>query len=212
MKRRRFLLSAALGVVAVGALVGPLAIAGSPKEGQPEFKLPPGWTESDMQACIAAGTPGKQHEQLAKGAGKWHGKGTMCGFPGGDMLPYECTATVTSIMDGRYTRCEWSSNTPELGPFTGLGFQGFDNVSKQYVGTWIDNHSTGIFSAVGELSADGKIMTWTYTLNCPLSNGPAKMRGVERTTGPNTKSHEMFGTDPKTGKEFKMMSVVLTRQ
>ena len=38
------------------------------------------------------------------------------------------------------------------------------------------------------------------------------MREVETITGPNTKTLEMFGTDPKSGKEFKMMSIELTKE
>jgi hypothetical protein len=38
------------------------------------------------------------------------------------------------------------------------------------------------------------------------------MREVETVTGPNSKTLEMFGTDPKSGKEFKMMRIELTRK
>jgi hypothetical protein len=37
------------------------------------------------------------------------------------------------------------------------------------------------------------------------------MRDVEKVTGPNSKTLEMFGEDPKSGKEFKMMQVELTK-
>ena len=38
------------------------------------------------------------------------------------------------------------------------------------------------------------------------------MRQVEKTTGPDTKTLEMFGPDPKSGKEYKMMTIELTRK
>jgi hypothetical protein len=38
------------------------------------------------------------------------------------------------------------------------------------------------------------------------------MREVETTTGPNTKTLEMFGTPPHGGDEYKMMSIELTRE
>ncbi len=38
------------------------------------------------------------------------------------------------------------------------------------------------------------------------------MREVETITGPKTKTLEMFGADPQTGKEFKMMSIELTKK
>jgi hypothetical protein len=38
------------------------------------------------------------------------------------------------------------------------------------------------------------------------------MREIETVTGPNTKTLEMFATDPKSGKEYKMMRVELAKQ
>ena len=46
------------------------------------MQLPPGWTAEDMQAMMAAGTPGKMHEHLAKDVGMWQGKTTMWMAPG----------------------------------------------------------------------------------------------------------------------------------
>jgi len=38
------------------------------------------------------------------------------------------------------------------------------------------------------------------------------MREIETMTGPNSKTLEMYGTDPKSGKEFKMMVIEFTRK
>jgi hypothetical protein len=38
------------------------------------------------------------------------------------------------------------------------------------------------------------------------------MRQIETNTGPNTKTLEVFGVEPKSGKEFKMMQIELTRK
>ncbi len=54
-------------------------------------------------------------------------------------------------------------------------------------------------------------MTWEFAYHCPLTKKPAVMRQVETVTGPDTKKLEMFGTEPKSGKESKMMSVELTK-
>ena len=216
--------------VAVGCaiLVGSIAIAQPAKEaqtakdakpaadakpvGQPEMKLPPGWTQADMEACMLAGTPGKMHERLAKEAGVWHGKTTMWMGPGGEQMKSECTSTVTPIMDGRYTKCELAGEMPGMGPYNGFGIYGFDNVSGKFVSTWIDNHGTGIMYGTGELSKDGKTLTWKYNHTCPITKKPVVMREVETTTGPGTKTLEMFGPDPKSGKEYKMMSIELTKK
>jgi len=180
--------------------------------GQPEMKLPPGWTHQDMQACAMAATPGKMHEELAKSVGVWRGKNTIWMAPGAEPMKTEGVTTNTAIMDGRYIKSEMTGDMPGMGPFAGLALYGFDNVSQKFVSTWIDNCGTGMMSGTGELSSDGKTLTWTYTYNCPIAKKLVTMREVETVTGPNTKTLEMFGPDPKTGKEFKMMAIEYTRQ
>ena len=179
---------------------------------QQEMKLPPGWTQEDMQACMTAGTPGEQHKRLTRDAGKWHGKSTMWMGPGGEPMTHEITSTVTPVMGGRYIKMETKGDVPGMGPYHGAGHYGYDNVSQKYVSTWLDNHSTGIMVGEGEASEDGNTMTWKYTYNCPMQKKPTTMREVETWTGTNTKTFEMFGVDPKSGQEFKMMHIELTRK
>jgi hypothetical protein len=204
---------AALGLV---VMVGSIAIATPSKDlkpaSGPELELPPGWTEADMKACMVAGTPGKMHEHLAKGAGVWHGKTTMWMAPGAEPMTSDCTSTVTPMMDGRYIKVEMAGEMPGMGPYSGFGIYGFDNVSKKFVSTWVDNHSTGIMNGTGDLSPDGKTTSWTYNVNCPITGKPTVMREVETVTGPDTKTLEMFGTGPKGDKEYKMMRIELTKK
>jgi uncharacterized protein DUF1579 len=212
---RKLFSSALVASVCLATAIGAIAVAQQSKDskpGQAEVKLPPGWTEADMQACAMAGTPGKEHAHLAKSVGTWAGKNTMWMAPDTEPMKSECTSTVTSIMDGRYTKTEFKGEIPGMGPFHGVGINGFDNVSQKFVATWIDNHSTGILTGTGQLSSDGKIMTWNMVYNCPIAKKPVTMRQVETTTGPNAMTLEMFGPDPKSGKEFKMMKIELTKK
>ena len=214
-RKKLFALSLSMAMCTVIA-VASITIAQPSKDSKPagqlEMKLPPGWTEADMQACMIAGTPGKMHQHLARDVGVWHGKNTMWMFPGAEPMTSDCTSTVSSILDGRYIRCEMAGEMPGMGPYTGSGVYGFDNVSQKLVSTWIDNHSTGIMRGEGDLSSDGKTMTWKYNYNCPMTKKPAVMREVEKVTGPNTKTLEMYGNDPKSGKEFRMMRIELTKK
>jgi hypothetical protein len=216
MKGTKLLVSAIAAAVGLAAVVASLATAESSKEStaatQPELKLPPGWTAEDMQAMMAAATPGKMHERLAKDAGVWHNQNTMWMAPGAEPVQCEGKSTVTPIMDGRYTKCEMEGEMPGMGPYQGLAIYGFDNVSQQFVCTWLDNMSTGFANGVGELSEDGKTLTWNFTVNCPIQKKPVALREIETVTGPNTKTVEMFGTDPKSGKEFQMMKIELTKK
>jgi hypothetical protein len=178
--------------------------------GQPQ--LPAGWTEADMQACMIAATPGPMHAYLVESVGVWAGKTTMWMGPGTEPMKSECTSTITAMMDGRFTRCEVSGDMPGMGPFNGFGVYGFDNVGQKFQSTWFDNCGTGMMVGTGELSSDHTTMTWTFTYNCPVAKKTTVMREVERRTGKDSMTLEMFGSDPKTGKEYKMMQIDFTRK
>jgi hypothetical protein len=208
-KLRMFVLIALLAQSA--SVMADAAAEKSPAE-TAEMKLPPGWTEADMQACILAGTPGKMQAHLVKGEGEWTGKSKMWMVPDAEPMESECTSTITSMMDGRFVKCEMKGDMPGMGPYHGVGVFGFDNVSQKFVSSWLDNHSTGIMNGTGELSEDGKTLTWKYTYNCPVNKKPATLREIETITGPDTKTLEMYGSDPKSGKEFKMMLIEFTRK
>jgi hypothetical protein len=222
MTRRHTLLASVL-IVSAG-LAAAFAFADEPKDAKsgagaaavtnkPEMKLPPGWTEADMQACVAAGIPGKMHEMLAREAGTWTGKNTMWMGPDTEPMQAESTTTITAIMGGRYTKAEVKGDMPGgMGPFEGFGIYGYDNVTQKFTASWIDSMSTGIAQGTGELSKDGKTLTITYKYTCPVTKKPTTMREVHTRTGENTKTLEMWGIEPKSGKEFKMMKVELTKK
>lgn len=208
-----------LGFAAAAFVAGTVAVAQNaqePKSGAgappPEMPLPAGWTAEDMQACMAAGMPGKNQEWLGKQAGIWHGKTQMWMSPDAEPSSSECTNTVTVMMDGRYIKAEMSGEVPGMGPFSGMGITGYDNVAEKFVGTWIDNHSSGIMNGVGELSKDGKTLTWTFSYHCPLTKKPATMREVDTYPDSNTMIMDMFAKDPKSGKEYKCMHIEFTRK
>ena len=217
MNAKILLTAAAIVALSLALLAGAIAVADPPKDAssagaKPELKLPPGWTEEDFKAYIQAATPGKMHEFLAQEVGEWHGKNTMWMGPGAEPMQTECTSTVKPLMDGRFTQCEMAGEAPGMGPYRGLAIYGFDNITQKFVSTWIDNMSTSFATGEGELSADGKTLTWTYHCNCPLQKKPIVLRQVETITGPGTKTLEMFGPEPKSGKEYKMMRIELTKK
>ncbi len=210
-----------LTVAGLAALAGSIAIAQPAKETRPaqpgakpaaQPEAPPGMSEADMKACAEAGTPGPQHEHLAKAVGVWSGKCKMWASPGTEPELSECAATFSSLMDGRFTKCEIEGEMPGMGPFHGVGIYGFDNVAQKFQSTWINSCGTGIMTGTGELSPDGKTLTWKFTYNCPITKKPAVLREIERRTGNDTMTLEVFGAEPHSGKEFKMMEIAYTRQ
>lgn len=205
-----------LAAMGLCTLFGSVALADTsadaPPAGQMEMQLPPGWTMEDMQAMMAAATPGKMHEHLTNDVGTWKTESTMWMFPGAEPMTTTGTSKVSSLMDGRFVMIEMTGDIPGMGPYSGLAISGFDNVSQQFVSTWIDTMGTGIANGTGELSADGKTLTWNYTYNCPLTKKPVVLREIDTITGPGTKTLVMYGADPKSGQEFKMMEIKISKE
>ncbi|MFM9957297.1 MAG: DUF1579 family protein [Phycisphaerales bacterium] len=213
MNRKNLLVPICVLCASVGALVGSFANAGadSKSAGTPEMKLPKGWTPEDMQACMAAGTPGEQHAFLAKSIGTWKGTSTHVMAPDADPMVSDCTSVVSSSMDGRFTQVDFSTEMPGMGMMKGMGLHGYDNTAKKFVTVWVSNMCTSMMTGTGAMASDGSSMTWTYSGNCPISKKPMTMREVQSFNSANSMTLEMYCPDPKTGKEYKAMTVELTR-
>lgn len=201
----------AAGLIALAGTVGS-AVAATDAKPQGDAAGVPGMSAEDMQKFAAAATPGKMHEKLAEGLGTWHGEATMWMAPDAEPISCETTSLASSLLDGRFVKLDMSGEMPGMGAWHGVGIFGYDNVAKKFQAVWISDHGTGMMVGNGTMSEDGKTLTWDYTGSCPIANGPIAVRDVETITGPDSKTIESFGADPKTGEEFKMMSIELTRE
>lgn len=175
-------------------------------------EIPAGLDPAEMQAYVEAATPGPMHAHLLKGTGVWDGKTSMWMAPDSPPLEGTCVSTITAVMNGHYVKTDTTGESPIMGQFLGLGINGYDNVSKTFQSSWIDNMGTGMMQGTGTLSPDGKVMTWTFNCTCPVTKKPIVMREVETATGPDSMKLEMYAPYPKTGKEFKSMEIVFTRK
>lgn len=188
-------------------------------QGMPEMPPPPpGWTQEEWaacnKACLEAGTPGPNHAFLTRGVGTWQGKTKSWMAPGSEPYSGECTTVISSLFDGRYTKAEITATCESMPGWTfkGVGTYGFDNTSQTFQSTWISNMATNTMCGTGELSSDKKTLTWVYNYTCPYTKKPTAMREVETFVDDNNHKLEIYTTDPKTGKEFKMMEIVSTRE
>ncbi len=165
-----------------------------------------------MNAMIAYGTPGPMHTMLASWAGTWTGETTMWEYEGA--APHTSTGTSVSsmIMGGRYQTSKHSGDMMGM-PFEGMATIGYDNALNKFVSSWIDTWSSGIMIMSGPWDAATKSMTLTGSM--PDITRPGKMcnmREVYTVVDDNTHKMEMYGPDSKTGKEYKMMEMKMTRK
>jgi len=190
-----------------------------PAKADPKAAAPAGMPSQDdmMKAMMEAATPGPQHELLLKGVGEWAGKVTMYNPMDGTATTSTCTTLCTPMMEGRFVKCE-TKGMMEMGggmppmSFEGFGVYGYNNTTKTFESTWIDNMGTMTMHLTGKASSDGKTMEWTSEeYMCPIMHQLTTMREVERTTGENTKVMEMYAPGPD-GKEMKVMQIDYTRK
>jgi hypothetical protein len=195
-------LSLSIALVSGGALCA--------QEKKPEANSM-GMTPEQMESMTKAMTPGEMHKHIAKMAGDWTFTNKMWMAP--DQPPAESTGTMhaETILGGRYVQSVWKGNFMGQ-PFEGRGTEGYDNVSKQYVSSWIDNMGTGIMLSTGTCENGGKKCTVVGDSSDPMSGGKMTMKSVMTWVDDNTFKNEMYGKDPASGQEYKMMEIVAKRK
>ena len=111
-----------------------------------------------MEAMMKLASPGDGHKELGKMVGEWTYSSKMWMVP--DQPPAESNGTMHAewILGGRFIHSVWKGEFMGM-PFEGHGTDGYDNVSKQYVSSWVDNMGTGILHSTGTCDAAKKTCT-----------------------------------------------------
>jgi hypothetical protein len=164
-----------------------------------------------MNAMMEAGKLGKEHELLAKGNGTWSAEMTY--WDGIDRPANKLSGTqvTTSILDGRFQQSKFSGDWMGM-PFNGISTLGYDNTTKEFVSTWIENMNTSMMIMKGTWDAATNSFNFTGKQKNPANGLECSMREVYKIVDDNNQVMEMYGPDPKTGKEFKMMEMKLTKK
>jgi hypothetical protein len=196
------------GAAALVAFLGAFPVlAGDEPNGQkPEMSAQ---EKAMMDAMMKAGTPGPQHQWLASKAGSWTFAGKFWMSP--EKPPMESTGTVerTAMWDGRVLAETVKSEMMGM-PFEGHGMSGYDNVKKEFWGTWNDNMSTGLMVSSGTCDDKGNC-TFKSTYTDPMTGESRESRMTSRSEGSDKEVMEAFDKGPD-GKEYKSMELVYTRK
>src|SRR6187549_847720 len=80
--------------------------------------------------------------------------------------PQESTGTSENkwVLGGRFVQQSHEGNFMGQ-PFSGVGYTGYDNFKKKYVGTWMDTMGTMIMVSQGSADATGKTLSMTSTID-----------------------------------------------
>ena len=164
--------------------------------------------EQMMAEWMKVNTPGKEHETLKKLAGNWKCEVTMSMMPGATQTS-QGTNKSEIILADRYLKSEFQGEMMGM-PFKGNGLMGFDAMKKKYVSLWIDEMTTGFMTSEGTADTTGKVIT--FTGECPEVTGDMKpFRHVFTIESDDRHTFDAYAPGPD-GKEFKMMSIVYTRE
>jgi hypothetical protein len=161
-----------------------------------------------MEAWAKIATPSDAHKWLEPLVGTWDAKITMWMTPGAP--PQESTGTSENkwVLGGRFV--EQRHEGSFMGqPFSGVGYTGYDNYKKKYIGTWMDTMGTMMMISQGD--AAGKTLSMTSTIDDILTGKATTVKMETKILAPDHHVIEMWGPDPS-GKQYKTMEIHYTRK
>jgi hypothetical protein len=171
---------------------------------------PPGMDPAVAAKMMAYATPGPEHKMLESKVGKWHGKGKFWMDPAAPPMESEMDTEYTMMMGGRFLADTTKSDMGGM-PFEGHGLNGYDNLSKKFVSTWVDNMGTGIMTMEGSYDAASKTTTLMGNMPDPTAGKATPMKMILKDVDANNFTMEMDCTNPKDGKMFKCMDIAYVR-
>jgi uncharacterized protein DUF1579 len=180
-------------------------------------------TKADMDKMMAQmmelAKPGENHKLLEGLNGSWSYTIKMWMNPEPNAKPQEAKgmATRKSTLGGRFFVMDVSGQMQMPGPdgkpkemeFKGTGIEGYDNVKKKFVASWVDNMGTGIMMSEGTYDLATKAFTYTGEYEA-MPGMKTKIREVMKLTD---KDHMMFEWyEDRGGQEAKTMEISYTRK
>ena len=164
--------------------------------------------EAMMAQWQAAMTPGAGHARLMPMVGTWRATTTFTMAPGAAPQVHGGTSIHRFVLGGRYLEQIYKGMAMGM-PFEGIGYTGYDNVQKRYVGTWMDTFGTGLMSSIGVgRPTDEKI---EFVSEAIEPSGKKKIfDSIIRIRDHSRHSYEMWTKGP-TGKSYRVMIVEYQR-
>jgi hypothetical protein len=156
-----------------------------------------------MSQVMELGKMNENHKLLSSLDGTWNYIIKFWISPDPNAKPQESkgTATRKSIMGGRYVTMDVTGKMQMPGEdgkmkdvqFKGMAVEGYDNVKKKFVGSWIDNMGTGITFSEGTYDPATKTFTYTTEME-PVPGMKSQVREVLKVPDNNHMMLEWYET------------------
>jgi hypothetical protein len=162
-----------------------------------------------MEVWKKLSQPGEPHKLFATLAGSWTTQTKEWMEPGKPPTESTGTAEIKVLLEGRFLYQEYNAHMMGQ-PYSGVGIDGYDNLTKKYVTVWIDTMGTGMFFMEGTSSPDGKTITLRGSHPEP-GGGKMSHRAVWKIADADNQTFEMYGAHGKE-KEMKFLEITYTRK
>jgi hypothetical protein len=169
-----------------------------------------------MATMMQMAQPGENHKIFADAVGSWNYKVKWWMSPDAPPVESNGTTNTRAVMDGRYFISEHEGKMSMPGPdgkmtdmsFQGMGTEGYDNVKKKYVASWIDNMGTSILMMEGTYDPAAKTLTYTGEEE-PMPGMKMKIKQVVKVADKDHRSIEFYEMHGDT--EVKTMEITYNR-
>lgn len=164
---------------------------------------------AQMKAWAAYATPGNEHKLMADEVGTWNCEMTFWYEPNGKPEKATSTANVKMILGGRYQEAIYIGTMMEQ-PFEGKSTLAYNNASKEFTSTFIDNMGTGMMVGFGKYDEKTKSIEFKGDMVNPMNGIKTPYREIYTIVDPKTRKMEMF--DMKNGEEYKSMEIIMKKK
>jgi hypothetical protein len=163
--------------------------------------------DAQMAEMMKYATPGPQHEQLKTMVGTWNATvKSWTGTPEPTVSKGVMKSQMTlggRLLESDY-KGEWAGQ-----PFDGFGLTGYDLKEGKLKSFWTDTMSTAWMVMDGDVSADGKELTSSGTMD-GMDGKPMPVRTVTKIESADKHVYTMYGT--VAGQEMPIMEITYTRK
>jgi hypothetical protein len=194
------------------------ATASAPSAAQPVTATGQPNPQEMMKQMIEMSKLNENHKLLSSLDGTWNYSIKMWMNPDPNAKPQESkgTATRKTVMGGRYVMMDVIGKMQMPGEdgkmkdvqFKGMGLEGYDNMKKKFIGSWIDNMGTGIQFSEGTYDPATKTLTYTSEME-PVPGMKSQVREVIKIADNNHMTLEWY--ENQGGGEKKTMEIAYTR-
>lgn len=163
------------------------------------------------QAWTAFRLPGDMHAMMANDDGNWNEQITMWMEPGVPLQTVPASCTKNMILGGRYQQTVHKAVVMGM-PFEGRSTLGYDNGTKKFIKSWVDNMGTGFMNMEGDYDAANKVVHLKGTQTDPITGKSMDVREDYTFNPDGSRLLERYGSQMAGSPEYKVLEIKLMKK